>query len=137
MNDFFVNKGFIELGDVSLAEKVDFMTTLAFYSGIIIFSIGLFRLGWISKLLPDTLTTSFTCGVSFHVVTSQLFHVFGINKQATDSPFGLFKQLGQLISEIPTTNIPAISTSIPAIIFMLTMKYYSEFVFLKIKTSPK
>jgi len=57
------------------------MRLLSFYAGIIQFIISLFQLGKAFDWLPDYFISAFISGVSFHVITSQVFHMFGIDKK--------------------------------------------------------
>ena len=57
------------------------MRLLSFYAGIIQFIISLFQLGKAFDWLPDYFISAFISGVSFHVITSQIFHMFGIDKK--------------------------------------------------------
>ena len=56
------------------------MRLLSFYAGILQFAISVFQLGIIFNWLPDFFISAFISGVSFHVITSQVFHMFGIDK---------------------------------------------------------
>ena len=57
------------------------MRLLSFYAGILQFVISFFHLGIIFNWLPDYFISAFISGVSFHVITSQVFHMFGIDKK--------------------------------------------------------
>ena len=57
------------------------MRLLSFYAGIIQFIISIFQLGKAFDWLPDYFISAFISGVSFHVITSQVFHMFGIAKK--------------------------------------------------------
>ena len=67
--------------DASFDEKLNFMRLLSFYAGILQFAISIFQLGIIFNWLPDFFISAFISGVSFHVITSQVFHMFGIDKK--------------------------------------------------------
>ena len=110
------------------------MRLLSFYAGIIQFIISLFQLGKAFNWLPDYFISAFISGVSFHVITSQVFHMFGIDKKgfhdwlcvstyqirhffaeicqfknpakiSKTGPFGLFHYWYQLCAHIGTSNI--------------------------------
>ena len=66
--------------DATFDEKCNFMRLLSFYAGIIQFIISIFQLGKAFDWLPDYFISAFISGVSFHVITSQVFHMFGIAK---------------------------------------------------------
>ena len=67
--------------DATFDEKCNFMRLLSFYAGIIQFIISIFQLGKAFDWLPDYFISAFISGVSFHVITSQVFHMFGIAKK--------------------------------------------------------
>ena len=67
--------------DATFDEKCNFMRLLSFYAGIIQFIISVFQLGKAFDWLPDYFISAFISGVSFHVITSQVFHMFGIAKK--------------------------------------------------------
>ena len=110
------------------------MRLLSFYAGIIQFIISLFQFGKAFNWLPDYFISAFISGVSFHVITSQVFHMFGIDKKgfhdwlfistyqirhfpveifhfknpkkiSKTGPFGLFHYWYQLCAHISTANI--------------------------------
>lgn len=76
-------------------------------------------------LLPDYFIASFTCAVSYHVFTSQLFHVFGIEKVVENGLFSFFKYWVQIIKNIKQTNPISITISAIAIPFLILAKFIS------------
>ena len=52
---------------------------------------GLMRLGVLSALLSESLISGFTTGAAFHVVTTQVPHIFGFRIQKFIGPGRLVK----------------------------------------------
>ena len=52
-----------------------------------------FRLGFLTTLLSDPVIQGFTTGAAFHVMTSQIKYLFGLDKTVGkyNGPFALFK----------------------------------------------
>jgi len=91
--------------DALFEEKVNFMRLLSFYAGILQFVISFFHLGIIFNWLPDYFISAFISGVSFHVITSQVFHMFGIDKISKTGPFGMFHYWYQVGANIQSSNL--------------------------------
>ena len=67
---------------------LEVLTSICLLSGLIQFSMGIFKLGILSVILSDHLVSSFTTAVAFHVATSQLNNILGLE---ITNQIGLFK----------------------------------------------
>ncbi|KAH9387745.1 hypothetical protein TYRP_008939 [Tyrophagus putrescentiae] len=83
------------------------------------FAIGSLRLGILAILLSDPIISSFVVASSFHVFTSQVFGLLGIDSaaRAADSdreaaiPFVLIRSWYRLLCRLPTANLVTIGIS--------------------------
>ena len=62
---------------------------------------ALFRLGFLTTLLSDPVIQGFTTGAAFHVMTSQIKYLFGLDKVVGkhSGPIAIFKVCGYLFAE--------------------------------------
>lgn len=60
--------------DTASVSSLEIVTAVTLSVGIIQTVIGLMRLGSLTKLISDTIISSFTVGASVHVATSQVRH---------------------------------------------------------------
>ena len=67
---------------------LEVLTSICLLCGLIQFSMGIFKLGILSVILSDHLVSSFTTAVAFHVATSQLNNILGLQ---IANQVGLFK----------------------------------------------
>ena len=77
----------------------------------------------IVDLLLDYFIASFTYAVSYHAMTSQLFHVFGLPKIIEFGSFAFFKYWIQIINKIKKTNLVSVTISAVAIQTLLAITY--------------
>ncbi len=70
---------------------------------------GLLQLGALSALLSESLISGFTTGAAFHVITTQVPHVFGLKVEKFTGPGRLLKvRLGLYIETRPLFLVFAI-----------------------------
>lgn len=55
------------------------MLTMSFFGGSILLLLGIFRMGWITSILSETVITSFTAASAINIGASQLKHFWGIS----------------------------------------------------------
>ncbi len=56
-------------------------------------AMGILGLGFVTAYMPEPLTRGFTTGAAFHVLASQMKHVFGIRLNMTSGNFKIVKVL--------------------------------------------
>ena len=52
---------------------------------------GFLGLGFLTVYMPEPLTRGFTTGAAFHVVASQMKHIFGVNIDMASGNFKVLK----------------------------------------------
>ena len=62
-------------------DDVLFVQTMTLLVGIIQAAMALLQFGFISILLPKHLISGFTCGVAYHVMTSQVRVLLGLTRE--------------------------------------------------------
>jgi SulP family sulfate permease len=83
------------------AEYIAAALTLAFLSGVILFAMGIFRLGFVANLLSHPVISGFITASGLLIATSQLKHLLGIEASGHT-----LIELGQsLFGSLPDTNI--------------------------------
>ena len=65
-------------GDESVYNNLDIAVAVTFCVGIIQTVLGIIRLGSLTVVITDVIVSSFTVGASFHVLTSQVKHILGL-----------------------------------------------------------
>lgn len=81
---------------------------LALMVGAIVAAAGLFRLGWIARLLSVPVVTGFLAGIAIHIVVSQLPALLGLK----DVPSGFFATAGAIAQQIGQLNPYALAIGI-------------------------
>ena len=76
------------------AEYIGSVLAIAFFSGILLTLLGIFRCGFITRVLSDSVMKSFTASSAIVITTSQMGHYWGV-KTGTGAPV---RQLFTLLS---------------------------------------
>ncbi len=99
-------------------------SALALTVGILMLVLSFMKLGFISDFLSKSVMTGYVFGVALLIAMSQLPKVFGV-------PGGsgtFFQQLGQLILNLPNTNLYALALGAGTIVLVLLIKRYKPLV---------
>ena len=80
------------------------------FAGVLLFGMGLFRLGNLVRLVPVTIVIGFTNGIAVLIALSQVKEFFGL-KIAT-MPADFFNKLSAIAQSIGTTHLPTMLLSI-------------------------
>ena len=83
---------------------VKVMSTIAFLSGAIMLTLGLFRLGALNALLTDPLVSGFTTGAGVHVFTSQIKYVLGLEIAKHIGPGRIVKTYIDVFKNLTAAN---------------------------------
>ncbi|VDN96215.1 unnamed protein product [Rodentolepis nana] len=86
------------------ANRILLASALALTVGIIQFSMGLLRLGFLTSLLSDPMLVGFTVGSSVHVAISQIFGIFGLNLRKHTGVFNVPRNFYQICANLPEAN---------------------------------
>lgn len=106
------------VGQVVSAEGVDYVTaalTLAFLSGLILLTMGVFRLGFIANFLSHPVIAGFITASGILIATSQVGHILGIKSEG-HSLLGLIGSLARGVGGINPETL-AIGASAMAFLF--------------------
>src|SRR4030081_2056696 len=86
---------------------LDGLLLATFISGLILFAIGLLRLGTFIKYIPYPVTVGFTAGIAIIILASQIKDLLGLTL-AGQEPGPIVAKLVALAQALPTTNAAAI-----------------------------
>ena len=99
-------------------------TAVSLSVGVIQLFLGLIRLGSITVILTDVLISAFTVGASFHVFTSQIKHILGVDIPRQQGEGNIAKTCISIFSNIASTNIISLLISVISIIFLFIVSTY-------------
>jgi len=115
--------GLVSSGDVKRYVALTILLTLMV--GIIQFSMGLFRLGFLTNFLSHPVASGFTSAAALIIGFSQLKHVIGLNIPRSEN---ILKIIFQAIRQIDEVNLITMSFGIGCIIFLIIIKRISPFI---------
>jgi SulP family sulfate permease len=95
---------------------------LAFMVGLIQFSMGVFRLGFIVNFLAHPVISGFTSAAAIIIAVSQIKHIFGLDVargKVHETLYAVFGQIGQV-------NIATLIISISSIVILIAVKKYAK-----------
>ncbi|TFL18688.1 SulP family inorganic anion transporter [Jannaschia formosa] len=96
------------------AEYVTAAITLALLSGLILFAMGIFRLGFVANLLSHPVISGFITASGLLIAASQLKHILGV-----EAGGHTLIELGRsLLPALPETNLPTLVIGGAATIFL-------------------
>lgn len=85
-------------------------------SGVILFLMGLFRLGGLVKFIPVSIVIGFTNGIAVMIALQQVKDFLGL--KVAKMPADFFGQINAIIHHISTTNIWAVSIAVCSILLI-------------------
>ncbi|XP_042860860.1 prestin-like isoform X4 [Penaeus japonicus] len=85
---------------------------VSFMVGIWELIMGMLQLGSLSVFLSEMLVSGFTTGAAFHVLTSQVKYLFGIQIKGYSGPFKIIYTYRDIIHQLVNSNIAAVIGSI-------------------------
>jgi sulfate permease, SulP family len=103
---------------------VSLSAALAITVGIIMLILSFMKLGFISDFLSKSVMTGYIFGVALLIAMSQLPKVFGV----PGGDGNVFQQLGQLIANLPQTNLYALALGVGTIALILIIKRYMPLI---------
>ncbi|XP_076439652.1 sulfate transporter-like [Babylonia areolata] len=109
---------------LSTQKKIEVAGAVTFISGIILAILGKLGLGRLTTFMSDCLITSFTVGVSFHVVSSQIKAALDLDVPRQSGLFKLIKLWIIMLSNIHHANPATIITSLTCIVVLYVVKRF-------------
>ncbi|KAI3389889.1 hypothetical protein SNEBB_003776 [Seison nebaliae] len=110
-----------ELGNDELT-KIQLAGCLAFFSGLIQIIMFICRFGFISNYMSDPLVRGLTCGTAFHVLTSQIKPLLGLDVKKDAGTFQLPKNWIHFLKSLPKLNTATIVVSLISILILFSIK---------------
>lgn len=117
-----------EVEEFEIKTRIQIAVTLSFLVGIIQFVFGILRFGFITIFLSDALISGFTTGAAFHIATSQVKHLVGINipRERTGGIFSIFKTFIYIFENIKHVNYTSFIIGVVAFIILFAIKHFTQ-----------
>ena len=109
------------LGEVTAGSGVDYMEaaiTLAALSGLILLTLGIFRLGFLANFLSHPVIAGFITASGFLIAAGQLKHVLGVKSEGET----LIEITTSLAHTIGDTNIPTLVIGVTSTAFLFWVR---------------
>lgn len=110
-----------------LNEYVLTMMTTSAISGIFLLTLGVFRLGFVTNILSETVITAFTTGSAFNIAASQLKNFWGVSTNK-DSLLAIFFDIFNA-KAIAAYNWYAFLVGIGSMLLLYALKQLNSRVF--------
>ena len=111
---------------VNLEEGMDISMDrtllITMMTGMILIVMSVLRMSKVVVFIPISCISGFTTAAAFHIITSQVKFILGINIVAHKGVFKFVKVWKEIILQIPNTNICDLIISICCFIFLVTIK---------------
>ena len=109
----------LELYKASVASAVSLV------SGIIMFGMGILRLGILTTVMPTSFVGGFTTGAAIHITMSQLSGIFGVKLKRFDGILKLPYSAIELVKHLPDTNVATLLISVCCLVILI---FFKEFI---------
>lgn len=123
MDSLIVAAGITAIGSVSPDQYITMAIALAFMMGIIQFSLGIFRLGFLVSFLSKPVISGFTSAAAIIIGLNQFKHLFGTNIERSNQVHIL---LYNTIKKIPEINIPTFIIGVASILMIIGLKKWNK-----------
>lgn len=97
---------------------------------------GLFRVGFVSVYLSDSLLSGFATGASLTILTSQVKYILGLKLAQPQGWFTLMKTWSGLLAELAHTNVCDLLTSLVCLLVLIPTKEINSRFKAKLKVKP-
>ncbi|XP_076813824.1 prestin-like isoform X2 [Clavelina lepadiformis] len=126
------------LTDEQEKKKIEIACSATLLVGIIQLLMAILRLGFLTTLLSDPVIQGFTTGSAFHVMSSQVKYLFGLNKSVGkySGPFAIFKTFIDIFKNLSHANVPDVIISVISLPALLIVKYLNERYKKKLRNIP-
>ncbi|KAL8586027.1 hypothetical protein ACOMHN_045413 [Nucella lapillus] len=109
---------------LSTQKKIEVAGAVTLISGLILACLGKLGLGRLTTFMSDSLITSFTVGVSFHVVSSQIRTVLDLNIPRQSGIFKLVKLWIVMLSNIDHASPATLIISLICMVILYVVKRF-------------
>jgi len=96
-------------GGTAENPSYDFLIWCSIFSGIVLMTIGLSRLGRIVALVPNSIVVGFTIGIAVVIAMSQVEQVLGLKEKL---PYGFLGKIRGIAANIGETSLYAIAIAV-------------------------
>ncbi len=100
------------------AQYLEAAITLAALSGVMLFVLGVLRMGFLANLLSHPVISGFITASGILIATSQLRHILGVRGGGDTWP----DMLGSLFSALGDINVWTLAVGVPAVIFLFWVR---------------
>uniref|UniRef100_A0A8C2G8U0 Chloride anion exchanger-like n=1 Tax=Cyprinus carpio TaxID=7962 RepID=A0A8C2G8U0_CYPCA len=107
-------------------QRVLVSASLTFLVGLFQLGMGLLQVGFIVMYLSDTLISGFTTAAAVHILISQLKFVLGLTVPGFSGPLSIIYTLESVFTQITSTNIHDLVTSIVVMVMVLGVKEIND-----------
>lgn len=121
MDSLLVAAGVGALATAGSAEYISLAILLALIVGIMLFVMGIFRLGFLVNFLSRPVISGFTSAAALIIASSQLKHLFGLNIGRTSF---LHETIIAIVREIENTNLITLAIGLSGIVIIKLIKKY-------------
>ncbi|MFB0612503.1 SulP family inorganic anion transporter [Aurantiacibacter poecillastricola] len=100
------------------AEYLEAAITLAALSGVMLFALGVLRMGFLANLLSHPVISGFITASGILIATSQLRHILGVQAGGDTWP----AMLGSLFAALDQVSPATLAVGVPAVIFLFWVR---------------
>ncbi|XP_060590703.1 prestin-like isoform X1 [Ruditapes philippinarum] len=97
---------------------------IAFFTGMILMTMGVLKLGFITAYLSDSFFSAFTSGAGVHIATSQIPAILGLKVPRFSGVFKIVKTYSAIFGAISAANVAALIIALLSMIAILFVKDY-------------
>ena len=110
--------------------RLEVATAVTFIVGIIQLVLGLLGCGCFTVVLTDVIISAFSVGAAFHVFTSQVGYILGLDLPLVSGAGRLIKTYINVVLQIKDTNVGTLTISIACLTFLI---FYDRYLGPKLK----
>ncbi|MBK9149468.1 MAG: solute carrier family 26 protein [Saprospiraceae bacterium] len=122
MVSLLIASGVGQLAEAGTETYIAYAIALALLVGIIQFSMGFFRLGFLVNFLSHPVVAGFTSAAAIIIGVSQFKHIFGV--KASGEKF--LDIVSQLYGQIANTNWITLAIGVAAVVVLVLIKKFSK-----------
>lgn len=122
MVSLLIASGVGQLAETGTETYTAYAIALALLVGIIQFSMGIFRLGFLVNFLSHPVVAGFTSAAAIIIGVSQFKHIFGV--KASGEKF--LDIVSQLYGQITNTNWITLAIGVAAVVILVLIKKFSK-----------
>ena len=100
------------------AEYLEAAITLAALSGVMLFVLGVLRMGFLANLLSHPVISGFITASGILIATSQLRHILGVSAGGDTWP----EMIGSIIAGLVRVNPWTLAIGVPAVLFLFWVR---------------